>query len=573
MLSTHVARLGLLSVLTAAAAAQTFSYADFSATTGLNLLGNAAQVGSSLELTNNSSTVQTGWAWRQAAVPVVNGFETTFTFRITPPTSGKGEGMALVIHDDPNGANAMGGQIWGMGYGSGSNNSPGISNSIAIELDTYQDVLPISADTSNNEVTVHTRGALGNREQEAYSIGRNTPAQSFSNGAVHTLRVVYVPGTLEIFFDGGAAPIVSIAYDFVSGGTYLAGGPVAGANLANGTAFVGFCATTGAASTLTERVEILSWDWTSEPLTDPCYEGTVGGDILRVDGQSGGALRELALATYQPFTIDVLNPPQFGPGAPFLLFASFAPQPGAPGTALGFGDACFPMLPWGPLELLLADSFGLVPALLPTTTTPATLPLPGVITFPLDFTLQAVTIGSAAPLSLGLSNAIDLSFSVSPAPVVGSIAPLSAAVGQPITVNGANFVPGVLLTVGGAIVAPTSQTSTSLTFDYPAGLACGAPLQVINPDGQGVAATINPQPSVSGTLLGSGSSAGNAVFVIQGAGFSPGVAVTIGGAPATVLTASATTVTVRTPPGTPGPAPVVITTLGGCTTTTSYTYL
>lgn len=572
MLSTDLARLGLLSVLSCAAGAQSFSYPDFASTAGLNLLGDAVQSGSAVQLTTFVN-VQTGWAWRTTPMPVAAGFDTTFSFRITPPATGKGEGMALIIQDDPAGANAMGGQIWGMGYGSGSNNAPGIANSIAIELDTYRDVPPISADTSNNEISIHTRGADGNREQETWSIGRDTPAQNFSDGQVHTLRVVYVPGTLEVYFDNGAAPSISIAYDLTAGGTYLAGGAAPGANMQNGTAFVGFSATTGAAATLTERVEILSWDWTSTPLADPCYEGSVGADVLRVDGQSGGALRRVELATYQPFTISIDNPPQFGPGAPYLLFASFAPQPGAPGTALGFGDACFPMLPFGPSELVIADSFGVVQALLPTTATPATIPLPGVITFPLDFTLQAITFASATPLSLGLTNAVDLSFATSPAPVITSIAPASAAAGTQVTITGANFVPGVALQIGGQLVTPTSTSAGTVTFAYPAGLGCDAPLVLANPDGQGVAATLNPTPVVTTTLLASGAAAGNQVFVVQGTGFSPGTTVTIGGAAAQILSAGPTVITMRTPPGTPGLASVVLTTPGGCTATTSYTYL
>jgi hypothetical protein len=49
--------------------------------------------------------------------------------------------------------------------------------------------------------------------------------------------------------------------------------------------------------------------------------------------------------------------------------------------------------------------------------------------------------------------------------------------------------------------------------------------------------------------------------------------VTIGGVAAAVQSVSATAVLVRTPAGTPGVATVVITTVGGCQTTTTYTYL
>ena len=265
-------RFAFASLLAAAIPAQSFSYADFTNVATLNLLGNAAQSGAALRLTANASN-QTGWAWHRTAMPVVAGFDTTFTFRITPPAVGtKAEGMALVIHDDPNGIATTGGTVWGMGYGTGANTAVGIRNSIAIELDTYLDAF--LGDTSANELTIHTRGAQGNHENEQYSIARATPAAVLSNAQVHSLRVRYVPGTIEVYVDGAATPTVTRAYSLLTGGLYANGVAAPAPTLAAGTAFLGFCATTGA-GTLTELVEILTWNWNSTPLrggsvTCPC---------------------------------------------------------------------------------------------------------------------------------------------------------------------------------------------------------------------------------------------------------------------------------------------------------------
>ena len=560
-----------LCALASGLTAQTFTYTDFSSTAQLALLGNAAQSGTALRLTANVSN-QTGWAWRQTPTPVIAGFDTTFTFRITPPTVGtKAEGMALVIHDDPNGAATTGGTVWGMGYGNGASSSVGIRNSIAIELDTYQD--GFLGDTSANELTIHTRGAQGNNENEQWSIARNTPAQNLSNGQVHSLRVRYVPGLIEVFVNGAAVPAISRAFNFLTGGVYAGGAAAPATNLANGTAYVGFCATTGA-NTLTELVEILSWTWTSTPLVHPCYAGSLGQDTLTVGGSSGGPLREVQLATWQSFPIGIASPPAFGAGAPYVLFLSLLPQPSALGTQLGFGETCFPVLPTGATELVLADTFGLFPALLPAAPTPHTIALPpGLVTSPLAFTMQAVTLASANPLAFGVTNAIDVSFVPSLPPVINSVAPLSAQPGQPITITGQRFLPGFQLTVNGAPVVPTSATASQIVFPYPTGLACGSQLAVTNPDFQAVTSPFNPQPAVTSTLLASGTAAGNQIFVIQGTGFATGTTVTIGGAPALVLTVGATSVTVRTPPGTVGVQPVLITTPGGCSTSTTYTYL
>ena len=561
----------LFTGLAATLPAQSFAYPDFSSTASLSLLGNAAQSGNALRLTASLSN-QTGWVWHQTAMPVVSGFDTMFTFRITPPTVGtKAEGMAFVLHDDPNGLATQGGTVWGMGYGNGASSSVGIRNSIAIELDTFMDAF--LGDTSANELTIHTRGASGNHEHEQYSIARTTPATNLSNGLVHTLQIRYLPGTIEVFVDGSATPAITRAYSLLTGGLYASGTPAPAPTLANGTAILGFCATTGA-GTLTELVEILSWSWTSIPLVNPCYAGSLGEDVLRVEGSTGGFLRTVQLATWQPFSIAMQSPTAFGPGAPYVLFLSLAPNPAAPGTALGFGNMCMPVLPMGPAELVLADTIGIFPALLPAAPAPHTIALPaGLITFPLDVTLQAVTFGSLSPLTLAVTNGIDVKWRPSLAPTISTVVPLSAAVGQPITVTGAHFVTGLTLAVNGTPVVPTSISPTQIVFPYPAGLTCGSQLSITNPDSQAVTSPLNPTPTVTSTSLGAGTAAGNQIFVIQGTGFAPGTTVTIGGAAAIVQTATAVSLLVRTPPGTPGVAQVVITTPGGCQTTTTYTYL
>lgn len=566
--------LALVTVLAAtpiaSAVAQTFTYTDFSSTAGLTLLGNAAQSGSALRLTANSSN-QTGWVWRQGALPVIAGFDTTFSFRITPPVAGtKAEGMALVIHGDPNGTATTGGTVWGMGYGTGSNSAVGIRNSIAIEFDTFQD--GFLSDTSANEVTVHTRGPLGNHEHEQYSIGRATPAAILANGAVHSLRVRYVPGTLEVYVDGAVTPLITRPYSFTTGGTYLIGGAAAAPTLTNGSAIAGFCATTGA-GTLTELVEILSWTWASIPLVDPCYVGTIGQDLLFVENSAGGLLRTVDIPTWQAFTVSLQSPPSFGAGAPYAMFMSLAPNPGAPGTDLGFGPMCIPIAPFGPLDFVWADTFGLFAPLFPAAPAPYSFPIPaGIITFPFEFTLQAVVVTSLSPFALGVTNAVDVRFSPAPAPTIATVAPVSAAAGQPITVTGTGFLAGATIAVNGVAVVPTSASSTQVVFPFPIGAPCSAQVTVTNLDGQSASAAFNPTPTVLTTVFGTGPAAGNATFVVVGNGFSPGTTVTIGGNAAVIQSVTAGAITMKTPAGAPGLAPVVITTAGGCTANTTYTY-
>ncbi|MCU0864133.1 MAG: IPT/TIG domain-containing protein [Planctomycetes bacterium] len=557
--------------LGAAATAQSFSYPDFQAPQQLTLVGNATLAAGNLRLCANAPN-QTGLAWRQTPVSLQFGFTTSFTFRILPSTAGTpGQGLAFVLHSDPAGNAAIGGTAWGLGYGRGANGAAGIQQSLAIELDTYRDLF--LADTSANELSIHTRGPNGNDENEALSIGRATPAQSLADGALHTISIRYVPGLLEVFVDGAPAPAIARPWSHLTGGNFLTGSAVPPPNFPGQLATVGFTATTGPGA-LTQLTEILSWQWQSNSPLDPCFAGTLPGDVLTVDGRSGDLLRTVRLATWQPFAIEMAAIPSHGPNAPYALFLSLAAQPGAPGSALGFGNACFPVLPTGATELVLADTFGLFPALLPAAPAPHTIALPiGTVTGSLDCVLQAIVLADANPFTPAISNAVRLEFRPAGAPTVTSIAPLSAVPGQPITVIGTGFLPGAAIEVQGIPIAPTTATATQLVFAYPTNAPCSAALRVINPDSQFAVAVLNPQPVISGTILGSGTAAGNQFFFLQGTGFAPGTAVTIGGAPAPVQSATATLITVRTPPGVPGVAPVLVTTPGGCTASTTYTYL
>ncbi|MBK8097087.1 MAG: IPT/TIG domain-containing protein [Planctomycetes bacterium] len=568
MSSRRMHALMACSLAAATAVGQSFTYTDFSNTQGLRLLGSTVQSGTALRLTTTQAQ-QTGLFWHTTAMPVARGFDTTFTFRITRPVSGTlAEGMAFIIHDDPNGTATQGGGVWALGYGVNSN--PGIRNAIAIEIDTYQD--GFLGDTSANEVSIHTRGALGCNEYEQYSIGRNTPAVSLSNAQVHTLRVVYVPGTVNVFVDNATTPSISVAYDLLTGGRYLNNQVAPAPTLANGTALAGFSATTGA-SGLWETVEILSWTWASTPLLDPCSAGTLGADVLTAEGSAGGFLREVDLFATQSFRIDVVSPPNAGNGMPFVIAASPVTAPGAPGTLLPFGAMCFPVLPLLPPSLLLLDSLGLGGALLPATTTPFTLNVPaGLLTQPLTLTLQGVIASSTAPLQFGITNALTVELLPPPTPAITTVTPLSAATGAPITINGSGFVPGLTLQVNGMAITPTSISRTQVVFPYPGSLPCSSQVAIVNPDQRQASAGLNPQPTVTNTVLNTGPAAGNALFIVQGTGFAVGTTATVGGAAATVVSATATAVTLRTPPGQPGQAQVVLTTPGGCQALTSYTY-
>ncbi|MBX3462155.1 MAG: IPT/TIG domain-containing protein [Planctomycetes bacterium] len=540
--------------LAAHAPAQGFDYPNFASLGGLTLNGSAAQVGTNLRLTTGGSA-QTGSCWRTLPVKVTEGFETQFDFLLTASP----EGLAFVIQGSPAGAAALGGGLWGIGYGFGATTNP-ITNSIAFEIDAIQN--GFLNDTSGNEVSIHTVGAFGNSENESVSIGRVTPAADLSSNTVYRLRIRYVPGQLDVFLGSQPAPLLSVPFTFEAGGTQLTGGSTGGLGLAGTDAWVGFTSSTSSGST-GQFAEIRSWSWVSYSLPDACYVGNVqegaGGphDLLTIDGTNGGFFRTARAAVADPFTLAVAAPPG-QVSAPFLLFLFPGIAGPATVTPTAWGDACFPL--WFPIDLGGAIA-------------PVSVPVPAGLILPTELTFQALMATDAAnPATIERTNAIGLQLSLAPAPSITTVSPSSAGVGANIVVTGNSFSPFATLDLNGVPVPTTSVAAQQIVFPMPAAVPCGALLRVRNPDGATATATFNPTPTISSTVNNTGSTAGGTVFVVLGTGFAAGTTATIGGNPATVTSVTTGAVVMTTPPGTPGAKQVVVQTPGGCTATTTFTY-
>lgn len=165
------------------------------------------------------------------------------------------------------------------------------------------------------------------------------------------------------------------------------------------------------------------------------------------------------------------------------------------------------------------------------------------------------------------------SFNYIPNLSITSVVPPSSAPGATITVTGTGFQSGLVLTAAGVPVVPQSIAPTSITFAMPMGTTCSSTLTIDNPSTQSASVPFNPMPQVNQVFFGSGPAAGNAVLVIVGQDFHPGLSVTIGGAPALIEVQTTTQLQLRTPPGSPGTAAIVISSGTGCATTASYVYL
>jgi len=274
--------MALLSVCISIPATAQLAFNDFSSTAGLTLKGTAVQATNGnkqvLRLTTDGQQHVSGAAWGTSQQSVGSGFTTVFTFQIShSPTTGPGpaDGLAFVIQNSQNetasGVNALGGSGGAIGYGipnlDGGTDDSGtpIDNSLAIEIDTYQN----GWDPDANHIAVQSCGTGNNSEDHNATFGDSSPCNlglvsnprgvNLSDGQPHTLFVQYDPGTLRIWLDDPASePILTISVNL---STLL---NLNTAEDGSKTAFVGFTSATGLFS---ETTDVDSW--TFSPGTTP----------------------------------------------------------------------------------------------------------------------------------------------------------------------------------------------------------------------------------------------------------------------------------------------------------------
>ncbi|KAL3757138.1 hypothetical protein ACHAWU_002977 [Discostella pseudostelligera] len=234
-----------------------------------------------------------GSVWYDSRVPVLTGFETVFSWQISDQSVEctehvdryfsrdlhrscavhGGDGFAFVIHGDPVGASALGGDGEHLGYG-------GISNSLAVEFDTWTNVdTQQSDDVFQDHISIHSSGpTLPNSSNETTSLGY-WRTYNIADGKVHSAKVQYLPfietryfelmtanenlipylkdngegrrlGTLAVFVDQGIVedrPLFAIPVNL----SLLL-------NLPDSLAYVGFTASTGRKW---QKNDIHRWEW------------------------------------------------------------------------------------------------------------------------------------------------------------------------------------------------------------------------------------------------------------------------------------------------------------------------
>jgi hypothetical protein len=232
---------------------------------------------------NGSSQNQHGSAWFGIQQPLSTGFTTAFQFQISKSCatcSFPGDGLALVIQNDPAGTGAIGytGNGHNISYGNedistGHGPNAAILNSLAVELDTFQN--SEYGDPDGNHIAVQSCGPNNpstltpNSADHNYVCPDGNPAKlalqslpsglSLSDGKIHTITVNYLPpanctascNNLSVYFD--STLILQATVD-IAKQLNLTGGS---------SAYIGFTSATGA---FVENSDIISWSFSQWPL-------------------------------------------------------------------------------------------------------------------------------------------------------------------------------------------------------------------------------------------------------------------------------------------------------------------
>jgi autotransporter-associated beta strand protein len=226
------------------------NFAGFPSSDGLTLVGNASVTGGVLQLTPAIGN-QRGSAWLTEKQIVAGGFTTEFTFNF-PTTSAGADGMSFVVHNDPQGTAAN---------PSESGDQIDAGTGLVIEFDSYNNG---GVDPSNAHISVWA--GTGVLLQTVNLAVAPFNIANLGNSGPHTVRVEYLPGSLQIIFD-------DVALFGTPLNITLGQGQFANAMDANGRAWFGFGARTGG---VFEQHLISSWTIDNQP--------NLLGDVVKTGG-------------------------------------------------------------------------------------------------------------------------------------------------------------------------------------------------------------------------------------------------------------------------------------------------
>ena len=236
-----------------------------------SLRGVAAQKGSGDPAQKGSGDpAQKGAIWYARKLPLAVSFDISFTLQFHRPSTCAmpnasaavcgdagigGEGIALVLHNDPTGLLAGGCAGSGIGYAADASHFSScgarIHNSLALQLVSHQNVsyprrqgvhvgpneTTTVAWSDSNSVSLHLNGSNA-RAFAASVFPAGEDGARLTDGRTHHVRIQYSRPQVYVFTNRAATPAFVTSVDL----------PAIGAVDADGLSWVGFTASTGLAS-------------------------------------------------------------------------------------------------------------------------------------------------------------------------------------------------------------------------------------------------------------------------------------------------------------------------------------
>ena len=280
----------------APAFAESFSFPNFTDTSGLTMTGSTSTAvtgdGTVLRIIPAAGS-QAGAAYSTSAVTLGSGatFSTQFQFRFTGAGGADpADGITFVVAASPGGLGTSG---YGMGY-------EGVANSIAIELDTYNNGIPGGSlgyfpaePNSSNHVALNINGVLTNSfATNVYGNGScgfaggtppqnpNSAAGCMSNGNLWTATITYDGSLLNVSLTDPAMgstfhALTDVPLDLSS---------ILGTN----TAYVGFTGSSGAGW---ENEDIVNWRFSNTAVLPSAPEPASWAMMIAGFGAIGAVLR------------------------------------------------------------------------------------------------------------------------------------------------------------------------------------------------------------------------------------------------------------------------------------------
>lgn len=254
-----------------AALVQTINLPNFNDASSLTLNGTTAVTAGlageqqTLSLTTNQKA-SVGTAYHTARQQVDLGFRTDFKFRIRDRQGVGSDGLSFIVQNQ--GVGAMGGSGGAIGFGTNlafPTGNTGIANSLAVVFDTWDNSANWPTVPGANVITAQTNGTGVNTPSSVNSLNGVSVNGAFNDGAIHQVRIIYVPGTMQIYYDNLVTPALVINNLNLANTLSLTGGA----------AFVGFTAATGAQVNV-QRHEILDWQFSSEIVPAPGAAAVLG---------------------------------------------------------------------------------------------------------------------------------------------------------------------------------------------------------------------------------------------------------------------------------------------------------